>query len=114
MIMSGLGRGNPRPEEVRAPARRCYSCGFGVDQQTVHVEKNGFDGFLQHVFVLSSVPERPITNTGGRIFMRIHNLYVDDKGETHFRDVQVEWKHEGRGGKTSDMLPATGIIFRET
>src|SRR5580704_5511961 len=57
MIMSGLGRGNPRPEEVRAPARRCYSCGFGVDQQTVHVEKNGFDGFLQHVFVLSSVPE---------------------------------------------------------
>ena len=20
--------------------------------------------------------------------MRIHNLYVDDKGETHFRDVQ--------------------------
>jgi len=51
---------------------------------------------------------------GGRKFMRIHNLYVDDKGETHFRDVQVEWKHEGRGGKTSDTFPATGIIFRET
>ena len=46
--------------------------------------------------------------------MRIHNLYVDDKGETHFRDVQVEWKHEGRGGKTSDTFPATGIIFRQT
>src|SRR5580692_10366930 len=50
----------------------------------------------------------------GEKFMRIHNLYVDDKGETHFRDVQVEWKHEGRGGKTSDTFPATGIIFRET
>ena len=46
--------------------------------------------------------------------MRIHNLYVDDKGETHFRDIEVEWKHEGRGGKTSATFPATGIIFRET
>ena len=46
--------------------------------------------------------------------MRIHNLYVDDKGETHFRDIEVEWKHEGRGGKTSATLPATGIIFRQT
>ena len=46
--------------------------------------------------------------------MRIHNLYVDEKGETHFRDIDVEWKNEGRGGKTSATLPATGIIFRET
>ena len=33
--------------------------------------------------------------------MRIHNLYVDEKGETHFRDIEVEWKNEGPGGKTS-------------
>ena len=46
--------------------------------------------------------------------MRIHNLYVDDKGETHFRDIEVEWKNEGPGGKTSATFPATGIIFRET
>ncbi len=46
--------------------------------------------------------------------MRIHNLYVDADGETHFRDIEIEWKHEGRGGKTSATLPATGIIFRET
>jgi quercetin dioxygenase-like cupin family protein len=46
--------------------------------------------------------------------MRIHNIYVDDKGETHFRDIEVEWKHEGRGGKTSDTFKATGIIFRQT
>jgi hypothetical protein len=46
--------------------------------------------------------------------MRIHNLYVDDKGETHFRDIEVKWTKEGPGGKTSDTLPATGIIFRET
>ena len=46
--------------------------------------------------------------------MRIHNLYVDDKGETHFRDVAVEWQTEGPGGKLSARIPATGIIFRET
>ena len=46
--------------------------------------------------------------------MRIHNLYVDDQGETHFRDVAVEWKTEGPGGKLSATQKATGIIFRET
>ena len=46
--------------------------------------------------------------------MRIHNLYVDDQGETHFRDFEVEWTKEGPGGKMSETLPATGIIFRET
>jgi hypothetical protein len=46
--------------------------------------------------------------------MRIHNLYVDDKGETHFRDIEVKWTKEGPGGKMSDTLKATGIIFRET
>ena len=26
--------------------------------------------------------------------MRIHNIYVDDNGETHWRDIQVEWVEE--------------------
>ncbi len=46
--------------------------------------------------------------------MRIHNLYVDDAGETHFRNIEVEWVKEGPGGKMSATIPATGIIFRET
>ena len=46
--------------------------------------------------------------------MRIHNLYVDAQGVSHFRDIEVEWKNEGPGGKTSDTFKATGIIFRET
>src|SRR2546425_143232 len=45
--------------------------------------------------------------------MRIHNLYVDAKGETHFRDIEVEFTESGRAGKTSKRLPATGIIFRQ-
>jgi hypothetical protein len=46
--------------------------------------------------------------------MRVHNLYVDAKGETHFRDIEVAWVEERRGSKLSKRLPATGIIFRET
>ena len=46
--------------------------------------------------------------------MRIHNLYVDGDGETHFRDVTVQWAHEGPGGKLSERFAATGVIFRET
>ncbi len=46
--------------------------------------------------------------------MRIHNLYVDEQGETHFRDIEIEWVHDGPGGKTSERFPATGIIFRAT
>ena len=46
--------------------------------------------------------------------MRIHNIYVDDKGESHWRDIQVEWAEERNFSKLSKRLPATGIIFRET
>ena len=45
--------------------------------------------------------------------MRIHNLYTDANGQSHFRDIEVEWVEEGRAGKLSKRLPATGIIFRE-
>jgi hypothetical protein len=46
--------------------------------------------------------------------MRIHNLYADAAGETHFRDIEVEWAEERNFSKLSARLPATGIIFRET
>ncbi len=46
--------------------------------------------------------------------MRIHNLYTDAKGESHFRDIEIEWVEERRGSKLSKRLPANGIIFRQT
>jgi hypothetical protein len=46
--------------------------------------------------------------------MRIHDLYTDASGQSHFRDIEVEWVEERRGSKLSKRLPATGIIFRET
>jgi hypothetical protein len=46
--------------------------------------------------------------------MRIHNLYTDAAGESHWRDIEVEWAEQGGVSKMSRRLPATGIIFRET
>ena len=46
--------------------------------------------------------------------MRIPNLYTDANGESHFRDIEIEWAEERRGSKLSKRLPATGIIFRQT
>ena len=45
--------------------------------------------------------------------MRIHHLYSDASGESHFEDVEVEWVEETRGSKLSRRFPATGIIFRQ-
>lgn len=46
--------------------------------------------------------------------MRIHNLYVDDQGQSHWRDIEVKWVEEKNFSKMSARLPATGIIFRQT
>ena len=45
--------------------------------------------------------------------MKIHRLWVDDKGESHFKDVEFEDTESGPAGKLSPRMPATGIIFRE-
>jgi hypothetical protein len=45
--------------------------------------------------------------------MRIHHLYSDASGESHFEDIEVEWVEETRGSKLSRRFPATGIIFRQ-
>jgi hypothetical protein len=46
--------------------------------------------------------------------MRIHNLYADENGETHFRDIEIEFTGTGPDGTISRMFPATGVIFRTT
>jgi hypothetical protein len=46
--------------------------------------------------------------------MRIHNLYADADGRSHFRDIEVEWVEQRHFSKLSQRFPASGIIFRET
>ena len=45
--------------------------------------------------------------------MKIHRLYTDATGESHFGDAEVEYVETTRSGRLSARLPATGIIFRE-
>src|SRR5437763_8277182 len=45
--------------------------------------------------------------------MKIHRLYADKNGESHFHDVEVEYAESPRAGRLSKRMPATGIIFRE-
>jgi hypothetical protein len=45
--------------------------------------------------------------------MRIHNLYADADGQSHFRDVAIEWRSdEPTGGRVSTPLPG-GLIIHE-
>ena len=46
--------------------------------------------------------------------MRIHNLYLDADGVSHFRDIEIDWATERRGSKLSATIPVTGLEFRET
>jgi hypothetical protein len=46
--------------------------------------------------------------------MRIANLYTDEKGESHFREIDIEWAEERRMSLYSKRLPATGVIFRQS
>jgi quercetin dioxygenase-like cupin family protein len=45
--------------------------------------------------------------------MKIHRLYTDAKGESHWQDVEVEFTQTTPGGRTTAKQPATGIIFRQ-
>ena len=46
--------------------------------------------------------------------IHIHNLYCDPAGESHWRDLEVEWAEENEAGKLSTRQFANGIIFRQT
>ena len=45
--------------------------------------------------------------------MKIHHLYPDANGESHFEDIEIEWAENTRASKLSKRFPANGIIFRE-
>jgi hypothetical protein len=56
---------------------------------------------------------RAVNHHTPRSPMKIHHLYVDKQGESHFEDMEIPYTESGRAGKLSARLPATGIIFRE-
>jgi hypothetical protein len=46
-------------------------------------------------------------------FMKIHRLYADAAGESHFEDVEVPLAEATAAGRLSALVPATGLVFRE-
>jgi hypothetical protein len=46
--------------------------------------------------------------------MRITRLFTGQDGESHFEDMDIPFKDIGGNELRSDLINATGIIFRET
>lgn len=46
--------------------------------------------------------------------MRIHNIYADAHGESHIRDLDIEWAHQGPTGKISEAVAVSSVAFRLT
>lgn len=44
---------------------------------------------------------------------KVVRIYSDGNGDSHFEDVSVELKDHGSVGMLSDVIPASGLIFRE-
>jgi hypothetical protein len=44
---------------------------------------------------------------------QITRVYSDINGDTHFEEIEIPLTQAGNAGQLSDVLPATGIIFRE-
>lgn len=46
--------------------------------------------------------------------MRYFRIFADENGESHFEDIDVLLVHERSGSLLSDLIPASGVIFRES
>ena len=45
--------------------------------------------------------------------MKIHRLYTDETGVSHFEDVEIAYGETTPSGRLSQRFPATGLIFRQ-
>ena len=46
--------------------------------------------------------------------MKITRVYTGPDNRSHFEDREVPLKDGGRGGFMSELIKATGVVFRET
>ncbi len=45
--------------------------------------------------------------------MKVTRVYADERGESHFADMEIELRDAGAIGRLSQPVPATSVIFRE-
>ena len=46
--------------------------------------------------------------------MKITRLYTGEDGKSHFEDIEIPLENQGNIGRLSNLVPVSGIIFRET
>ncbi len=46
--------------------------------------------------------------------MKVTRVYTGPDKQSHFEDIDVELKDGGPGGDMSSLVPAKGVVFRET
>ena len=46
--------------------------------------------------------------------MKVTRVYADERGETHFADVDLALRDAGAIGRLSEPVPARHVVFRET
>src|SRR5215510_12955857 len=52
-------------------------------------------------------------DTGGRT-MKVVRVYTGQDNQSHFEDVEIPLKDGGKAGLMSELMKATGVVFRET
>lgn len=46
--------------------------------------------------------------------MKVTRVFAGPDGESHFGEVEIPLKDSGDIGRLSEIVPATGVLFRET
>ena len=57
--------------------------------------------------------ESPAADAGGKT-MNVVRIYTGTDNQSHFEDLQIPLKSSGKIGFMSELMRATGIVFRET
>jgi hypothetical protein len=52
-------------------------------------------------------------DAGGRT-MKVVRVYTGQDNQSHFEDIEIPLKDGGKGGFMSELMKATGVVFRET
>jgi len=52
-------------------------------------------------------------DTGGKT-MKVVRVYTGPDNKSHFEDVEIPLKDGGKAGFMSELMKATGVVFRET
>lgn len=45
--------------------------------------------------------------------MRVHHIYADAEGISHFKDLTIDWVETVNASKRSAVIKVTGMVFRE-